>query len=221
MLVMIPRVQRRETLAHGLLLVMVPSFEVLPGLPGEGPYPEQFTTMGGIHREGFVVRVIPDRASPWVGNFQPGYRGISRVLFHPDGRTLLVVSRGIAYPIDPESRSLASPVVDEDVEDTCVPDGRLVLVGSTDLTILGPGSQRIKTQRVAWDGVQDVRVEGRKLFANGWDAVGDVWRPIEVDLHDGTVTASAYGFYSAPHTLRSVWDALRHVGRRLLGRARL
>ena len=96
-----------------------------------------------------------------------------------------------------------------------------MLVGSTDLTILGPGSQRIKTQRVAWDGVQDVRVEGRKLFANGWDAVGDVWRPIEVDLHDGTVTASAYGFYSAPPSLRSVWDALRHVGRRLLGRTRL
>jgi hypothetical protein len=126
---------------------MAPSFEVLPGLPGDGPYPEQFTTMGGTHREGFVVRVIPDHASPWVGNFQPGYGGISRVVPLPDGRTLLAFSRGLLYPIDPESRSLAWPAVDDGVQDVCVAGERLVLVGLTDLTILGPGSRRWRTPR--------------------------------------------------------------------------
>jgi hypothetical protein len=121
---------------------MAPSFELLAGLPGDGPYPEQFTVMGGTHREGFVVRVIPDRASPWVGNIQPGYLAVTRVVPHPDGRTLL---------------------------------------------------------------------------ASGWDAVGDVWQPIELDVRDGTVAASAYGSDVRRSGLRSIWHALKWNVARLLG----
>ncbi len=197
---------------------MAPSFEVLPGLPGEGPYPEQFTTSGGTHREGFVVRVIPDHAAPWTGNFQPGCGGVSRVVLHPDGRTLLVFSGGLAYPIDPESRSLASPAVDDGVQDVCVAGDQLVLVGYTGLTILGPGSHRWQSQRVAWDGIKDVRIDGSKLTAMGWDVVGDVWRPVEVDLRDGMVKASAYEFDVVPPQRRSAWGALNAVLQRLFRR---
>lgn len=188
---------------------MAPTFEVLPGLPGEGPYPEQFTTSGGTHREGFVVRVIPEHGAAWIGNFQPGCGGISKVLVHPDGETLLVFSRGQAYPVDPETRRLASPAVDDGVQDACAFGDQLVLAGYTGLTILGPGSQRWQSPRLAWDGIKDIRIEGAKLTALGWDVLGDVWRPVEVDLRDGTVKTSAYEFEVVAPAQRLVWAALK------------
>jgi len=71
---------------------------------------------------------------------------------------------------------VASPAVDDGIQDICVAGDQLVLVGWTRLTILGPGSRRWQSQRVAWDGIEDVNLEGPKLFASGWDALGDVWR---------------------------------------------
>jgi hypothetical protein len=198
---------------------MAPTFEVLPGLPGEGPYPEQFTTSGGTHREGFVVRVIPEHGAAWIGNFQPGLGAISKVVVHPDGKTLLVFSRGLAYPIDPETRRLASPAVDDGVRDICVSGDQLVLVGYTGLTILGPGDQRWQSQRLAWDGIKDVCIEGVKLTAMGWDAMGDVWRPVEVALRDGTVKASAYEFEVVPPQRRSARGALKAMVQRLFRRS--
>jgi hypothetical protein len=173
---------------------MAPSFEVLPGLPAEGPYPEQFSGHGGTHREGFVVRVFPDRSAPWVGNFQAGLGGVSRVVPHPDGRTLLVLAGGCAYLVDPEARRLAVPPVDDNVQDVLVFAGQIVFVSFTDVTFLGPGLQRWRSPRLAWDGLKEVRVEGTTLLALGWDVCGEVWRPVEVDLRDGCVLRSAYQF---------------------------
>ena len=82
-------------------------FEVLPGLQGTGPYPEQFTPTGkGMHHEGFVVRFHPPSAESWVGNFQGGLSSCRTAIAHPDGRTVIVVSDGQAYHVDPVSRSL-------------------------------------------------------------------------------------------------------------------
>ena len=172
---------------------MPPSFQVLPGLPGEGPYPEQFTTSGGTHREGFVVRVWSDLGAPWVGNFQPGGGLLSRVLRHPNGRLLLVVSRGLVYPIDPETRKLAGPTLDG-IDDAYERTDLLVLVGFTDLTILGPADREWRTPRLAWDGFKNLRVEGPRLTGEGWDAVNDSWRRVEVDLVTHQVIGSAYDF---------------------------
>lgn len=169
-------------------------------------------------REGFVVRVIPDRAGPWVGNFQPGSGGISRFVPHPDGRTLLVISRGLAYPVDPESRSLASPVTEDFIQDVRVLGDRLALLGWTELTLLGPESQRWKSPRVATDGIKDVRVEGSTLLASGWNGLDEGWLPIEIDLRTGTVVSSAGEFQVASPVRGSAWQSLKRHVRNLLRR---
>lgn len=195
---------------------MAPSFEVLPGLPATGPYPEQFTTRGGTHREGFVVRIVPDRAAPWVGNFQPGIGGISRVALHPDGKTLFVVAGGLAYPVDPESRTLVSPAVDDYIQDICVVGERLVLVGWSELTVVGPGLRRWRTPPLASDGITDLCAEGDTLLATGWDECGEVRRQIELDLRERTVVMRAIGVKVAPSIPRSVWESLKRTVQRLL-----
>ena len=45
--------------------------EVLPGLPAEPPYAEQFAPVGiSTFREGYVLRFEPRSSGPWCGNFQ-------------------------------------------------------------------------------------------------------------------------------------------------------
>ena len=82
-------------------------FRVLPGLPATGDRPEQFSETGrGTHSEGFVVQFLPERNTPWVGNFQPGLNDYYSVLPLPGGSLLIVVAAGPAYVIDPDERRL-------------------------------------------------------------------------------------------------------------------
>jgi hypothetical protein len=70
-------------------------FEILSGLPAYGPVAEAFSATGqGKHREGFVVRFESNSAKNWVGNFQPGLGGCSRVFEHPNGTDLIVIASG-------------------------------------------------------------------------------------------------------------------------------
>jgi len=87
----------------------VSSFELLAGLPGEGPAPEQFSATGqGKHREGIVVRFSPGAKQPWVGNFQPSYTKFFSVLPHPGNDLISVIAGGQGYLIDPEGRALVA-----------------------------------------------------------------------------------------------------------------
>ncbi len=81
------------------------NFEVLPGLPAVGPYPDQFAPEGRpTHSEGFVVRFIPELGDSWVGNFQRCLSSFDEVVPHPNEMDLLVIAGGQAYVIDPISR---------------------------------------------------------------------------------------------------------------------
>ena len=79
---------------------MAANFEVLPGLPAVGPYPEQFAPDGRpTHSEGLVVRVLPRKGEPWVGNFQRGLSKLDAVLAHPNGNNVIVIAGGQAYEV--------------------------------------------------------------------------------------------------------------------------
>jgi hypothetical protein len=170
---------------------MTASFVILPGLPGEGPYPEQFTNAGGTHREGFVVQIVPESGEPWVGNFQRGHGTLTRVVAHPGGRLLLVIARGLAYPVDTETRRMVGPPTDA-ITGACQSAGWVALASFTGLVVFGPDGERWQTPQVAWDGIEDLRIEGNRLFARGWNAILEQWEPIEIDLETHQVLKHAF-----------------------------
>src|SRR5262245_20208681 len=86
-------------------------YQVLPGLPADGPAVVPFGAGGWTgawsgHSEGFVVRFLPDTGEAWVANFQPGSGGCDGVLQHPNGVYAVVLARGQGYVVDPASRQL-------------------------------------------------------------------------------------------------------------------
>lgn len=174
------------------------SFEILPGLPGTGPYPEQFTTHGGTHREGFAVRFSPQDGEPWVGNFQPGFgaRYLSSVFERPAATTFVVVSGGQAYVVDPETRA-AVETFGGDIRVGLRDERRLVFATETDAIVV-ERSGRWVSARLAWDGIAEVKLEADRLIGQGWDALNDEWRPVELDLRSHAVLKSAYEFQAVP-----------------------
>jgi hypothetical protein len=169
-------------------------FEVLPGLPGVGPYPEQFSANGkGTHREGFVVRFQPRSSEPWVGNFQPGVYGFTGALPHPEGRTVIVVAGGQAYHVDPETRSLLyqfgggiSGVVQEPSQ------GLLVFADDLRLWAMSARGVCWETRRISWDGIRGLAVEGDAIVGEAYDPMSDGWCRFAVELETGKVKGGTF-----------------------------
>jgi len=169
-------------------------FEVLPGLPGVGPYPEQFSPTGrGTFREGFVVRFKPRSAASWVGNFQSGPYGFTGVVPHPDGRSVIVVSGGQAYHVDPETRTLLlqfggmiSGVVQEPSR------GLLIFADDLRLWAMSASGVQWETGRISWDGIRGLVIEGESVVGEAYDPMSDGWCPFSVEVATGKVQGGSY-----------------------------
>ena len=169
-------------------------FEVLPGLPGVGPYPEQFSATGkGTYHEGFVVKFHPRSSESWVGNFQSGRHGFTGALPHPDGRTVIVVAGGQAYHVDPETRVLLRQFGGR-ISEVMKEQGRGLLIFADDLRLwaMSASGTRRETRRISWDGIRGLTLDGDSIVGEAHDPMSDSWCRFSVDVETGKVTGGSY-----------------------------
>ncbi len=88
-------------------------WEILKGLPGEGPIPGHFHTGHPTPwAEGFVVRFWNEDGTDWVGNFQGRGFGRANVSLWPEANAISTIAGGSYYLIDsgnPDSYSTLGP----------------------------------------------------------------------------------------------------------------
>lgn len=170
-------------------------FRTLPGLPPYGPPAQCFSDTGhGKHSEGFVVEFFPGEDRRWVGNFHRGFTKCDRVLPHLDNRHVIVVAGGTAYVIDPVGRSLVETFGADIEYFTKIDDLNVLVLGSgTCFTFIFANGFRTSSERVSWDGIRKVAVEGAKLYGEAYDPMQDAWIPFDVDILDGTVNGGSFG----------------------------
>ena len=169
------------------------TFKLLPGLPGKGPLPEQFTyAEKRTHSEGTVVS-FSDGTSSWVGNFQPAIGTHSGVVAHPNGEHVIVISGGEGYIVDPASRKLVE-IFGGAINGLWVIDGDLVVFDDSGvrLSALDSTGWRWQTSRISWDGFSDIHVARDSITGHAWNAIEQRWEPFTVNSRDGTVTGAAY-----------------------------
>ncbi|HJZ98877.1 MAG TPA: hypothetical protein VKE70_20350, partial [Candidatus Solibacter sp.] len=136
-------------------------FRVLAGLPGTGPWPEQFSTTGrGTHREGFVVEFNTDTDSAWVGNFQRGWTSYEAVFLHPDDQSVIVIAGGQGYVVDLKDRRAVGILSDQLESAIVLPDLKAVVLNNgIRLEAYGKAGLLWRTPRISWDGIWDFREE--------------------------------------------------------------
>jgi len=147
-------------------------------------------------RSGVYVRVTPQSGSAWVGFFALGFDSdqvVSQVCSTPDPESFCVVVGGYAYVVkagSPEQwlRVGQSPVVDLRVLSQ---QGLLLFAGFTSITAVGSEGIAWTTERLTWEGLTIIEINGDKLLGHGWDALADREVPFEVDLKTGKHTGGA------------------------------
>jgi hypothetical protein len=168
-------------------------FEVLAGLPGDGPVPLAFSATGrGRHSEGFVVKFMPYDGASWVGNFQPGLTSFSLVVGQNNGTAHLVISSGQGYFVDTRTGGLLSEFGGSIEWAQVLDDGETVLTGNGIAFSLFKGAKTVwRTRRLSWDGVRVIRLTSDRLIGEGW-CFDETWHPFEVNLANGDSTGGGY-----------------------------
>ncbi len=169
-------------------------FEILPGLPGTGPLPEQFSPTGkGLHREGLVVRFLPELTTTWVGNFQRGLTSFDSVLDHPNETDVVVVAGGRGYIIRPETKQAVESFGAMINAVFKVPELKLLVFECVvDFECYGKGGKLWRSRRISWDGMRNLRVDGTKLYGEAWSPLEGIWKEFELDIPSGECTGGSY-----------------------------
>jgi hypothetical protein len=177
-----------------IALVVSELWRILPGLPPYGPLVTNFSPNGrGGHSEGFVVEISPSPLQSWVGNFQRGDGSLDKVIQHPDDRHVIVVAGGQGYIIDALSRELTC-LLESGVSSMLIISDQRQVVVSDDIRLQLVGSQGLiwSTRRIAWDGIQELRLDGDFIRGQAWNVIDDCWDDFAVDLETGSVAGGAY-----------------------------
>jgi hypothetical protein len=170
------------------------SFKILPGLPASGELPVQFSETGmGTHREGFVVEFTPPSGLAWIGNFQGGVSGVSDVLEHPDGSSLIIIARGQAYIVSPENRTLLGTfggTIESAIPVTA--QGFIIFGNGLWFEAYGAAGCLWRSRRISWDGMRALSLKTDHLSGEAW-SIEDVWLPFVLDIYNGECDGGANG----------------------------
>lgn len=166
---------------------------ILPGLPGEGPLPKQFSATGqGLFREGYVVEFNPPDANAWVGNFQSGGTQLYRVLEDLDGEAVLVIAGGQGYVVNERSGQLLAQY-DRDINfvETHKQSNTLIVGSNKDFTAYRNNAVLWRTRRISWDGFRNLLVTGEEIQGEAW-CFDNTWHKFSVNLSTGYLTGGSY-----------------------------
>jgi len=170
-------------------------YEILDSLPTYGPmYIPVSEYNDAYYSEGFVVRFYTSENTNWVGNFQPGSTGLNAVYEFEHNIYVLVIAGGTCYLMNPD---LQKPISTFGVGyETVIKalGGRLILQDSTDLTVFEVNGEYWHTERISWDGIAELKLEGNLLSGLSYHPVGEdgEWVEFVVDLEKRSVKGGSY-----------------------------
>ena len=165
------------------------AFQILPGLPGEGTLPLQFSASGqGMHREGYVVSFRPSPADSWVGNFQPGLSSYYEVI--PHETHLVVVAGGQAYVVDPHAKQVVACFGGQIQLAQPLAEGLLVSNGLW-FDLLAGTNLKWRSKRVSWDGLRNTSIHAELVSGEGW-RYDNSWHSFSIRISDGATSGGAY-----------------------------
>ena len=169
------------------------TFAALPGLPGYGDLPLQFSSTGiGMHSEGFVVEFFPKGNPSWIGNFQRGLTRLDEVLQHPNGDAVIVIAGGDCYIVDIASKLLIETFGGQFVAAIKIPDkSMVVLESSTDFEAVDQKGKAWRSERISWDGIRNVALQQNVLTGEAW-SYEDIWIPFSLNLTTGKHEGGAF-----------------------------
>jgi hypothetical protein len=165
-------------------------WQILKGLPSEGPIPKQFHLGHPTPwAQGFVVQFWNEDGTKWVGNFQCGWSPVGIVVDWPEAVMVVVIAYGACYFLpkaDPErydqhGHGVISALLDE---------GRTLLILANrggELASYGQDGREVWSRKnFAVDGIElESCKEGIITAEIEYDYEGS-WRTAQISATDGS-----------------------------------
>lgn len=139
-------------------------YEILDSLPTYGPMYVPVSNNGKpFYSEGFVVQFYKSDGSTWVANFQPGWTDLDSILELENSQNILVIAYGIGYLMNPDNTNPLEVFGLDYSKVLKAPNNRYILQGNTDLTIIEPDGNYWVTERISWDGIEDIEIDNNTI----------------------------------------------------------
>ncbi len=173
-------------------------YEILESLPSYGPmYIPISENNEAFYSEGYVVRFYTSEDTTWVGNFEPGLTRLNAVYEFEHDPYILVIAGGTCYLMNPD---LEKPISIFGTQyETVIKslNGRLILQDSTDLTVFEADGEYWHTERISWDGIVDLKLEGHLVSGLSFDPMNEYeeWVEFVVDLEKRNVKGGSWRQY--------------------------
>ncbi|MFC7667512.1 hypothetical protein ACFQT0_09025 [Hymenobacter humi] len=170
-------------------------YEVLAGLPPYGPMavsvPQGEYEDGS---EGYVVRFYQPDGSSWVANFAPGLSNFSMVLDYPDTDRTIVIASGEGYVMAVDQEKPLSTFGGAVKSVFATGHGEVALVDDLCVVVVSSTGELWQSERIAWDGIKDVVISGRKLMGWAYDPTDSIreWKSFAIDLDTKEVWGGSY-----------------------------
>jgi hypothetical protein len=170
-------------------------YELLNSLPAYGPmYVSVTENDEPFYSEGMVIRLFRTDGTDWIANFQPGWTDLNMVYELPDLSGLLVIAGGTCYIMLPDKKQAVEVFGVSYKEVVQADDGRLILQDGVYLTIVEKNGEYWVSQRISWDGIKDLSIEGTLvigLFLNPMNS-NDEWIPFSYDINTKIIIGGCF-----------------------------
>ncbi|MBF0215851.1 MAG: hypothetical protein HQL30_02535 [Candidatus Omnitrophica bacterium] len=190
-------------------------YEVLDVLPANGPmWISVSKDNTQLFSQGFVVKFFKQDGTDWVANFKRGATQLNDVVELSD-KTIFVFAGGAIYQMDPDKiipirilHGNYDQIIATPIKDLYILSDSFVALAAMD-----SGGIKWRTERLAWDGLRSVRVDGNSITGEAYDAIDSDWKEFEVDINTGeTLRGGGFRFeviWKEPKMYR-IFRLLRH-----------
>jgi hypothetical protein len=145
---------------------------------------------------GVAIRVSGITGGSWIGYFLQGKEspnGAELCCAHPDGKHIVVVSRGTPYIVNAADPKDWKEIPIRPVLGYCVAEneGVLILYDYTKVVGLCANGNTWSTLSLSWDGLRSVRAVNGVVEGEGWDASKSAYVPFRIEINTGKSTGGA------------------------------
>lgn len=173
-------------------------YEILDGLPPYGPMFIPISESGEeFYNEGFVVRFFRNDGSNWIGNFKTGWTKYSDVFELPNTDKIIVIADGQVYIMTTEEQK---PIATLGIGITKIlrtDDNRFIAADQTDLEIIEADGTIWRTERISWDGLEDLTLEDNIVTGLSFGPMNenDEGVPFSINIDTKELTGGSYPRY--------------------------
>ncbi|TMI62916.1 MAG: hypothetical protein E6H07_16065 [Bacteroidetes bacterium] len=183
-------------------------YEILEGLPTSGPMYIPISEDGvEFYHEGLVVRFFKDDGTNWVANFKTGWTKYRNVFEIPNTDKIVVIANGQGYIMTPAQQKPVSTFGYAITDLIPSNDGRFIAVDITDLVIINNDATVWRSQRISWDGIEELNVNNNIVTGLSYDPMhdSDEWVNFSFNLDTKEITGGSYNRYQFEESKKPFW----------------